>query len=87
MLGRLAISSADVALPPQIFLLLEGLFMTHLQVRNNIMVVVADMCMRYTSLVDGHIPSLAACLSDPDELVRRQGLAVLANLLSKARLL
>lgn len=56
-----------------------------LQVRNNVMVALADLCMQYTALVDGHVPTLAACLSDPHELVRRQGLALLANLLSKAR--
>ena len=49
------------------------------------MVALADLCMQYTALVDGHMPRLAACLSDPHELVRRQGLALLANLLSKAR--
>lgn len=47
------------------------------------MVVLADLCIQYTALVDSHIPKLAACLSDPHELVRRQGLALLANLLSK----
>lgn len=50
------------------------------------MIAVADMCIKYTALVDSHVSKLAACISDPDELVRRQGLALLANLLSKASL-
>lgn len=52
-------------------------------VRNNIMVALADLCVQYTALVDTHLPRLAACLSDPHELVRRQALALLANLLQK----
>lgn len=52
-------------------------------VRNNIMVALADLCVQYTALVDTHLPRLAACLSDPNELVRRQALALLANLLQK----
>ena len=47
------------------------------------MIVLADLCMQYTALVDSHIPKLAACIRDPNEFVRRQGLALLANLLSK----
>ena len=54
-----------------------------LQVRNNLVVALADLCMHYTALVGGHIPRLAACLADPHALVRRQTLALLANLLSK----
>lgn len=54
-------------------------------VRNNIMVALADLCVHYTALVDTHLPRLAACLTDPNELVRRQALALLANLLQKVR--
>lgn len=47
------------------------------------MLALADMCIQYTALVDSHIQKLAGCLSDPNELVRKQALALLANLLSK----
>lgn len=52
-------------------------------VRNNILVGLTDMCIHYTSLVDQHVPRLAACIRDRHELVRRQALALLANLLMK----
>jgi len=52
-------------------------------VRNNIMVALADLVINYTALVDSHIPRLAACLRDPNELVRTQALGLLANLLQK----
>ncbi len=51
--------------------------------RNNILVALADLCIQYTALVDTHVSRLAACLADPHELVRRQALALLANLLQK----
>ena len=54
-----------------------------MQVRNNILVALADWCMRYTGVVDAHVGSLAACLADPHALVRKQALALLACLLSK----
>lgn len=56
---------------------------THVQVRNNVMVALSDLCMQWTALVDAHIPRLASCMGDPNEIVRRQGLALLANLLLK----
>ena len=52
-------------------------------VRNNIVVALADLVIQYTALVDAHIPRLAACLRDPNELVRTQALGLLANLLQK----
>lgn len=66
------------------FLRKDVIFM---QVRNNIMLALADMCIQYTALVDSHVQKLALCLGDPHELVRKQALALLANLLSKVLLL
>lgn len=53
------------------------------EVRNNILVALADMCIHFTALVDTHVPRLAAAIRDPHELVRRQALALLANLMAK----
>ncbi|KAF5842057.1 non-SMC mitotic condensation complex subunit 1-domain-containing protein [Dunaliella salina] len=52
-------------------------------VRNNCLVALADMCIHYTAMVDGYLPRLAGLIRDPHELVRRQALALLANLLMK----
>ncbi len=49
------------------------------------MVALADLMVAFTALVDAHAPRLAACLGDPHELVRRQALALMASLLSRAR--
>ena len=52
-------------------------------VRNNIMLILADLCTKYTNLVDVHIGEIAKCFDDPSEMVRRQTLIVLASLLQQ----
>eukprot|EP00958_Prasinococcus_capsulatus_P003480 scaffold318_cov396-Prasinococcus_capsulatus_cf.AAC.3 len=52
-------------------------------VRNNIVVALADLCIRYTGLVDPHIEKLALCLGDACEVVRRQTLLLLVNLIQR----
>lgn len=50
-------------------------------VRNNVAMVLAELCKQYTGLVDHHVPALAACLADPCGRVRAHVLAVLGELL------
>ena len=50
-------------------------------IRNNVLVVLTDLCVRYTSLVDPHIPKLALCLRDPSDLVRQHALVLITTLL------
>ncbi|KAG2425453.1 hypothetical protein HXX76_013663 [Chlamydomonas incerta] len=50
-------------------------------VRSVLLVGVADMVVQFTGLADSHVARLAAAVRDPHELVRRQALALLANLL------
>ncbi|KAM0962714.1 uncharacterized protein LOC126606320 [Malus sylvestris] len=51
--------------------------------RNNLVVVMADFCVRYTALVDSYIPKITKCLRDPCELVRRQTFILLSRLLQR----
>ncbi|XP_010932007.4 condensin-2 complex subunit CAP-D3 isoform X1 [Elaeis guineensis] len=51
--------------------------------RNNIMVVMADFCVRYTALVDCYIPKITISLRDPCEIVRRQTFILLSRLLQR----
>ncbi|XP_004298132.1 PREDICTED: condensin-2 complex subunit D3 [Fragaria vesca subsp. vesca] len=51
--------------------------------RNNLVVVMADFCIRHTSLVDSYIPRITKCLRDPCELVRRQTFILLSRLLQR----
>ena len=40
-------------------------------IRNNIVVVLSDLAVRYSIKVDPYIPDMAACLKDESLLVRR----------------
>ncbi|GMH08305.1 hypothetical protein Nepgr_010145 [Nepenthes gracilis] len=51
--------------------------------RNNIIVTMADFCVRYTALVDCYIAKITKCLRDPCELVRRQTFILLSRLLQR----
>ena len=50
-------------------------------IRNNVIFILSDLCRRFTSLVDPHLPLLAQCLMDPLPLVRKQTMVLLAGLL------
>eukprot|EP01047_Picozoa_sp_COSAG01_P004474 COSAG01_NODE_147_length_24095_cov_25.855428_17_plen_1033_part_00 len=52
-------------------------------IRNNIIFILTDLCRRFTSLVDPHLPLLSRCLGDPLPLVRKQTMILLAGLLQE----
>jgi len=54
---------------------------TEASVRNNVLVVMCDLCRRHTALVDQHVPALATRLCDPNVTVRRHTLALLSHLI------
>ncbi|XP_048133845.1 condensin-2 complex subunit D3 isoform X2 [Rhodamnia argentea] len=51
--------------------------------RNNLVVMMADFCVRYTALIDCHIAKITRCLGDPCEIVRRQTFILLSRLLQR----
>ena len=52
-------------------------------IRNNIIFILSDLCRRFTSLVDPHLPLLSRCLGDRLPLVRKQTMLLLAGLLQE----
>jgi len=52
-------------------------------IRNNAMVVMCDLCIKYTALVDNYMVTIAMCLRDKNELVRKQTLMSLTRLLQE----
>ncbi|XP_064029142.1 condensin-2 complex subunit D3 isoform X2 [Pogoniulus pusillus] len=52
-------------------------------VRNNVIIVICDLCIRYTSMGDRYIPNVSLCLKDPDPFIRKQTLILLTNLLQE----
>lgn len=54
---------------------------TEVTVRNNVVVIMCDLCVRYTNIVDHYIPNISACLRDNEAVIREQTLIMLTNLL------
>eukprot|EP00931_Biecheleriopsis_adriatica_P014007 TRINITY_DN11559_c0_g1_i1.p1 TRINITY_DN11559_c0_g1~~TRINITY_DN11559_c0_g1_i1.p1 ORF type:complete len:1432 (+),score=347.14 TRINITY_DN11559_c0_g1_i1:592-4296(+) len=65
------------------------LFMLHLDerqpyvVRNNVLLVFGDLCAQYTSLAERFLPQATDLLRDPNELLRKQAVMLLASLISE----
>lgn len=54
---------------------------TEVAVRNNVVVIMCDLCVRYTNIVDHYIPNISTCLRDNEAVIREQTLIMLTNLL------
>src|SRR3546814_2508198 len=53
-------------------------------VRSNALLVLGDLCIRYTNLVDRHVGAMAACLQDIDPLVRKHAFVLLTQQIGRA---
>ncbi|XP_044070420.1 condensin-2 complex subunit D3 [Siniperca chuatsi] len=56
---------------------------TEVAVRNNVVVIMCDLCVRYTNIVDHYIPNISVCLRDNEAVIREQTLIMLTNLLQE----
>ncbi|RLN06851.1 hypothetical protein BBJ28_00009395, partial [Nothophytophthora sp. Chile5] len=50
-------------------------------IRSNILLILGDLCIRYTSLVDAYIPTIALSLLDQSPLLRRSALLLFSQLI------
>jgi condensin-2 complex subunit D3 len=48
-------------------------------VQSNALLVLGDLCVRYTALVERHLPAIARCLQSPHGLIRRHTLLLLSQ--------
>ncbi|NXC74777.1 CNDD3 protein, partial [Anhinga anhinga] len=82
-LGKLCLQHEDLA-KKCIAALARELEVSHdVAVRNNVVIIMCDLCIRYTSMVDRYIPNISLCLKDPSPLIRKQTLILLTNLLQE----
>jgi len=54
-----------------------------LVIRYNILLIIYDLCKTFTSLIDPHIHSISALVSDPTPLIRKNALTILTQLLQE----
>ncbi|KAM6295660.1 LOW QUALITY PROTEIN: condensin-2 complex subunit D3 [Aegotheles albertisi] len=82
-LGKLCLQHEELA-KKCIAALARELEVSHdVAVRNNVVIVMCDLCVRYTSMVDRYVPNISLCLKDPSPLIRKQTLILLTNLLQE----
>lgn len=82
-LGKLCLQNEDVAKKSVAAMARELAETDDTTIRNNIVVILSDLCVRYTILVDPYMPNVTACLKDPSQIVRRQTLILLIKLLQE----
>ncbi|OXB65770.1 hypothetical protein ASZ78_004446 [Callipepla squamata] len=82
-LGKLCLQHEDLA-KKCIAALARELEVSHdTAVRNNVVIVMCDLCIRYTTMVDRYIPNISLCLKDPHPFIRKQTLILITNLLQE----
>ncbi|XP_013925917.1 PREDICTED: condensin-2 complex subunit D3-like, partial [Thamnophis sirtalis] len=82
-LGKLCLQHEDLAKKCIAALARELEVSKDVAVRNNVVIVMCDLCVRYTTMVDRYIPDIAICLKDPEPFIRKQTLILLTNLLQE----
>lgn len=82
-LGKLCLQHEDLAKKCIPALARELEVSDDLAIRNNVIIVICDLCIRYTTMVDRYIPNVSVCLRDRDPFIRKQTLIMLTNLLQE----
>ncbi|XP_053943120.1 condensin-2 complex subunit D3 isoform X2 [Cuculus canorus] len=82
-LGKLCLQHEDLAKKCIAALARELEVSQDVAVRNNVIIVMCDLCIRYTSMVDRYVPNISLCLKDPNPFIRKQTLILLTNLLQE----
>ncbi|KAJ7305016.1 hypothetical protein JRQ81_010780 [Phrynocephalus forsythii] len=82
-LGKLCLQHEDLAKKSIAALARELEVSKDMAIRNNVVIVMCDLCIRYTTMVDKYIPDISMCLKDPEPFIRRQTLILLTNLLQE----
>ncbi|KFP76034.1 Condensin-2 complex subunit D3, partial [Acanthisitta chloris] len=82
-LGKLCLQHEDLAKKCIAALARELEVSQDVAVRNNVVIVMCDLCIRYTTMGDRYIPNISLCLKDPSPFIRKQTLILLTNLLQE----
>uniref|UniRef100_A0A452SH16 Condensin-2 complex subunit D3 n=1 Tax=Ursus americanus TaxID=9643 RepID=A0A452SH16_URSAM len=82
-LGKLCLQHEDLAKKSIPALVRELEVCDDVAVRNNVVIVMCDLCIRYTVMVDKYIPNISVCLKDSHPFIRKQTLILLTNLLQE----
>merc|ERR1712166_364828 len=79
-LGKLCVDDVSLARKCITIFLRELKESPAASVRNNVLVVMCDLCRKHTAIVDRHVDAMAIQMGDPNPTVRRQAVALLSHL-------
>ncbi|XP_053126164.1 condensin-2 complex subunit D3 isoform X2 [Hemicordylus capensis] len=82
-LGKLCLQHEDLAKKCIAALARELEVSKDVAIRNNVVIVMCDLCIRYTTMADRYIPDVSTCLKDSEPFIRKQTLILLTNLLQE----
>ncbi|OWF35473.1 condensin-2 complex subunit D3-like isoform X2 [Mizuhopecten yessoensis] len=82
-LGKLCLQNPNLAKKCVAALARELETSTDPAIRNNVVIIMCDLCVRYTTTADHYISNIASCLKDESPLVRKQTLTIITRLLQE----
>ncbi|GAB1607831.1 condensin-2 complex subunit D3-like [Argonauta hians] len=82
-LGKFCLQNEDLAKKCVAALVRELETSSEEAIRNNVVFILCDLCIRYTTLVDQYIGKVAACLNDVSPLIRKQTMTLLTMLIQE----
>lgn len=82
-LGKLCLQDEILAKDLLNFYAKELLSSKHDVIRNNVVIVLLEMCKRYTSFADKYVPIISLCFKDKLYLIRYQTILLVVNLLQE----
>ncbi|EEY58314.1 condensin-2 complex subunit D3, putative [Phytophthora infestans T30-4] len=80
-LGKLCLRDGDLAKQCMTMFIRELRTCEEQDIRSNILLILGDLCIRYTSLVDAYVPTIALSLLDESRLLRRNTLLLFSQLI------
>ncbi|KAH7473984.1 Condensin-2 complex subunit D3 [Phytophthora ramorum] len=80
-LGKLCLRDQELAKKCVTMFIRELRTCDEQDIRSNILLILGDLCIRYTSLVDAYVPTIALSLLDESRLLRRSALLLFSQLI------
>jgi hypothetical protein len=85
-IGKICLFDVDIAKTTIPFFITEVVNSNILSIRNNIFVVLCDLCVKYTSVVDNYVIRMSECLLDSSTLIKKNSCYLFTQLLSEGEI-
>ena len=83
LFGKLCLVKQELAYDSPDLLAEELFTSSSVPIKNNIIIVLCDLCIRYPNLIENYLSHVSPCLRDASYVVRRQTLTLLTQLIQE----